>query len=543
MFSLVRSALTTGVAIVTASAVVMAPTVQPLPGPDPKIALTAAVYRGVPTTAETLGAAMAALAPFGSSGTPSRLQGAALPGTSVLSFPTPDPAETVIGTGINSAIKNIYYAVEPWVEWGFDVAAYVVSWIPWVGWFAPQISILYDFGEAIVQSIVFNVTDWLTAGLPFLTGLRNVISDAWDAGWNLLWDELDWLLPPLPPLPPIPPCPDILCGGVIANTIVAGSTVLRDASLWIWDLWNDPIKPVIDNGVGIANNVMDALSWVPFVPLIKFETNSVWDIVQAEGDALVGFAQDMIVAGNQAVADFFDRGFFVAAANAIGATWDSILLRGGQAIAGLGAFLKAQWDYFTGGFLDQQSGLRSEQREIAEVAEVSAADSGLSGIPTADAAARRGVNDPAPGAAVGVSDGEAAQLSDPAGPVIESAPVDEPTASSVAPDPATDSGAQEPAGDPLEQGETVAGEQEGEATTDGSEPAGETATDNLSEDVDQESNQAADEDTTSADPAGQSDDNAGESPSPGGGPTQTAAGGANPDQGNDSAAESEKSAA
>ena len=68
----------------------------------------------------------------------------------------PEVREFLESSSINSAIKNIYNAVEPWVYWGFEVAQYVVGWIPVAGYFAPQITILYNFGEQIVQSVVFN---------------------------------------------------------------------------------------------------------------------------------------------------------------------------------------------------------------------------------------------------------------------------------------------------------------------------------------------------------------------------------------------------
>jgi hypothetical protein len=39
--------------------------------------------------------------------------------------------------------------------------------------------------------------------------------------------------------------------------------------------------------------------------------------------------------------------------NATEATWNSIVLHGGEAIDSVGVFVQEQWDYFTGGFLDQ----------------------------------------------------------------------------------------------------------------------------------------------------------------------------------------------
>ena len=59
------------------------------------------------------------------------------------------------------AIIGIYNAIEPWVRWGFEVATYAVGWIPYVGWLSGQIMIFYNFGERIVESLVFNFANWL----------------------------------------------------------------------------------------------------------------------------------------------------------------------------------------------------------------------------------------------------------------------------------------------------------------------------------------------------------------------------------------------
>ena len=57
---------------------------------------------------------------------------------------------------------------------GFELAQYVVGWIPYVGWLAPQIDIFYHFGERIVHSIVFNIAGWLDGNFSFAQGLVNV---------------------------------------------------------------------------------------------------------------------------------------------------------------------------------------------------------------------------------------------------------------------------------------------------------------------------------------------------------------------------------
>ncbi|KXW64864.1 hypothetical protein MPHL43070_21975 [Mycolicibacterium phlei DSM 43070] len=117
--------------------------------------------------------------------------------------PTPQVQPLALGTSIGTFIENAYMTIEPWVEWGFELAAYVVGWIPWVGLLAPQIMIFYNTGEQIVQSIVFNFADWIDGQVGFLQGLRNIAVDTINAGIYFINQEIATYFPPLPPIPPI----------------------------------------------------------------------------------------------------------------------------------------------------------------------------------------------------------------------------------------------------------------------------------------------------------------------------------------------------
>ncbi len=117
--------------------------------------------------------------------------------------PERSPTELVSVASIGGGIIAVYDTVEPWVAWGFDVAQYAVGWVPVVGWLAPQIGILYDFGESIVQSAVYNFAFWIGGDVAFFEGLGNIARDSWNALVQLGVDELNWILPPLPPWPPI----------------------------------------------------------------------------------------------------------------------------------------------------------------------------------------------------------------------------------------------------------------------------------------------------------------------------------------------------
>ncbi|OBK45883.1 PE family protein [Mycobacterium sp. 1081908.1] len=106
---------------------------------------------------------------------------------------------------IGDAIKAGYLLVEPYVQYGFDLAAYVAGYLPWVGWLAPQIYFFYDLFEPMVQAALFNTIDWLQGSISFAQGLAN-FWDATTASINqFINTEVYWALSFLPPLPPLPP--------------------------------------------------------------------------------------------------------------------------------------------------------------------------------------------------------------------------------------------------------------------------------------------------------------------------------------------------
>ena len=348
MAALFRPAFTAGVVAVSASAIAFTSVVTPLP--DTSMARAGSTVAS--HTAVDLRAATQPLVPSrGMSAISSMSTAQVLDVARVFSALTVTPTIAPSPPLINLAnfIDAAYLAIEPWVEYAFDVAAAVVSWIPY-GWLIDdQIWVLYNFFERLVNSGVFNITDWLRGQG---SALKNVADWLVDAGLALVWlglDELSaWVpLPPLPIYPPIPPVADVP-EGLFGDVVVGVSAALAAVSNGIWNIW-EPIKTGIGGGVDFISGVLDSIAWVPFVPLINFELVEGWTLIASEGDALTGFAHDLINAGDQFVVDTVDGdGLIAATMNALRTTLDSIGARGGQAVQALVDWGRAQIDYLVG---------------------------------------------------------------------------------------------------------------------------------------------------------------------------------------------------
>jgi hypothetical protein len=193
----IRSWLTAGVATITAAAITFVPYVeQPARAAPPPVVQIASAP--IELAAQVQPAVTATDLPALLVGW---LQRITVPPSASQPFPTPQFPPVVGGTSIDSTIKNVYKAVEPWVRYGFELAAYAVGWVPYVGWLSPQIIIFYNFGERIARSITFNVADWLGGNVSFGQGLINVGVDTVNSFIQLGIDEWNFFLPPLPPLP------------------------------------------------------------------------------------------------------------------------------------------------------------------------------------------------------------------------------------------------------------------------------------------------------------------------------------------------------
>jgi hypothetical protein len=184
-----RSVLMAGIATVTASAVLIAPSVEPLPRPKPAIQLAAEVQPLASPTPTELTVLLRQILLAPGIGTPP-------PPPPTEPFPTP--------ASIASGLEGAYHAIEPWVQYGFELAQYALGWVPYVGWLSGQVMIFYYLGEGIVHAIVHNTLDWLNGQGSFAQNLGEGIRWSIDTLIQFGINEWNYFLPPLPPLPPIP---------------------------------------------------------------------------------------------------------------------------------------------------------------------------------------------------------------------------------------------------------------------------------------------------------------------------------------------------
>jgi hypothetical protein len=213
-----RSMLTAGVAAVTASAVVFAPTIAAPSAPVPDVhragvTLSAAVQSIVDDPGVVANAAAAA----------SPVVAAA--------------AASTLASG--NAIMNFYYAAEPWVQYGFQLATWAVGYVPIAGYFSGLIMVGYYTGEPIVQSF-FQSAQYLVDGnwgaIP-----STLVNGFVQGGTAFVQQGLNWILGYFPPFPPLPPFPGL--AAATASTFAA-ATLASQQPTSIPELVKSALAPV-----------------------------------------------------------------------------------------------------------------------------------------------------------------------------------------------------------------------------------------------------------------------------------------------------------
>lgn len=133
----------------------------------------------------------------------------------------PGAAAVAAATGsAGEAIINTFNAIEPFVQYGFELTAWAAGYLPWpIGWLGQQINIAYNTGEPIVQALVYSFAYLIDGqfdliGLTLTYGLNLAVT-------NFVQGEINWVLSFLPPLPPLPPPPPFPTAAVASRAVAA----------------------------------------------------------------------------------------------------------------------------------------------------------------------------------------------------------------------------------------------------------------------------------------------------------------------------------
>ena len=97
--------------------------------------------------------------------------------------------------------QDIYYAIQPWVAYGFELAQWSVAWIPPL---SSQIGILYFAGiQPVVEATVNALAGIVQNPFNIIGTLSAYGATLGVIGYNFFAAEAAWFGFPLPPLPPL----------------------------------------------------------------------------------------------------------------------------------------------------------------------------------------------------------------------------------------------------------------------------------------------------------------------------------------------------
>lgn len=142
--------------------------------------------------------------------TPSGGGTAAVTGAAPSAAVTAAPGDVTVQNAASDFVDSAYQSIQYWVDYGVELADYVLGWIPYGYLIGDQVNIFYyNLIRPIADSVVYGfINPVLNAPLDigsWVNGVVNVGTTALYSAINTGIAEanyfLGWILPPLPPLP------------------------------------------------------------------------------------------------------------------------------------------------------------------------------------------------------------------------------------------------------------------------------------------------------------------------------------------------------
>lgn len=153
--------------------------------------------------------------------------------------PAAAPGDPVALNSAGDAVINAWNRALPWIDYWVELAAYVVDFLPFGFDLSAQIDMFYfTLIRPIANSFVVDlvapvVSDPLNLD-SYITGLRALGAVSWNSLQNFAIQEFNfffgWLIPPIPPLPPLQSAVE---GPAMAKSLAVGqdeATVLSEGA-------------------------------------------------------------------------------------------------------------------------------------------------------------------------------------------------------------------------------------------------------------------------------------------------------------------------
>ncbi|MGV0811707.1 hypothetical protein ABQF34_07060 [Mycolicibacterium boenickei] len=279
------------------------------------------------------------------------------------------PAAAATGeVGVQNAASDWltagYEFIQYWVDYGVELADWVLGWIPGGYLIGDQINIFYwDLIRPIANGYFYGwlvpvVNDPLNLNV-WWNGFVNTVDAAINAGIDFGISEFNyffgWILPPLPPLP-----------GLAATQTVAATQALSlfpnlrdlvgDVVLPPADIATDLAVDTINGAYGAVHNatnfVVDGAEDVLDALRLNFISRQIdinYDLISSLSSQGIGLTTDLIQVPDRYLNDVLVNGEGLLEALGTEARYvsNSLTNRGGAALNAVGNYVDDQIDYFT----------------------------------------------------------------------------------------------------------------------------------------------------------------------------------------------------
>ncbi|WKG02094.1 hypothetical protein [Mycolicibacterium sp. HK-90] len=375
MSTSVRTYLVAGAAAATATAIALTP-VQAAPA---DIAVPAQPTSAQPQLTQAMIDLLAAA---------SRMTAAVAPRISDQTGDPPAevaPAAAVTGdVGVQNAasdwLTSGYQFIQYWVDYGVELAEWVVDWIPYGYLIGDQINIFYwDLIRPIADGYFYGwlvpvVNDPLNLNV-WWDGFVNTVDAAVNAGINFGIAEFNyffgWILPPLPPLPGLATTQTLAASqslfpnlrNVIGDVVLPPADFVTDAAVntinGAYDVVHNAANFVVDG----ADDVLDALR----LDFVSRQLDINYDLISALSAQGVGLTTDLIQVPDRYLNDVLANGEGLLEALGTEARFvgNSLTTHGNAALNAVGNYVEDQINYFTPGVAATESGPTTT--EVAKV--------------------------------------------------------------------------------------------------------------------------------------------------------------------------------